>query len=205
MPTTFFDIIDILGTLSFAISGTSAAMRKQLDIFGIVIIAFVTSIGGGTIRDILIGRLPVAWLTDGRTIMVILVGTLATVAFGTWVRKLNTTLFVFDAMGLGLFTLIGIQKGMELHFSMGICIALGTMTGCFGGVIRDILLNEIPLIFRKEIYASACILGGLGYYMLLYLGLENTVAQVICILFIVIFRIVIVKNKLSLPSLYSQQ
>jgi uncharacterized membrane protein YeiH len=202
MSLNFFEIIDILGTLAFAISGTSAAMRKQLDIFGIIIIAFITAIGGGTLRDVLIGKLPVAWLQDARTITVILAGSVATVAFGTWVKKLNNTLFIFDALGLGLCTLTGIHKGMELHFSPGICIALGTMTGCFGGVIRDTLLNEIPLIFRKEIYASACIAGGLCYYILLYLHVNNTIAQVACIILIVLMRIVIVKKQLSLPSVY---
>ena len=199
---SFFEIVNILGTLSFAISGTSAAMRKELDIFGIVIIAFVTAIGGGTLRDILIGRLPVAWLQDNVAMTVIFLGTITTIAFGTWVTKLNYTLFIFDALGLGFCTIIGIQKGMELQFSPGICIALGAMTGCFGGVIRDTLLNEIPLIFRKEIYASACIAGGLAYYGLLYFQVENNLAQVICIVFIVLLRIVVVKYQWSLPSVY---
>jgi uncharacterized membrane protein YeiH len=198
----FFEIIDILGTLSFAISGTSAAMRKQLDIFGIIIIAFVTAIGGGTLRDVLIGRLPVAWLQDGTTVTVIFTGALTTIAFGTWIKKLNYTLFIFDAMGLGLCTLTGIQKGMDLHFTPGICIALGTMTGCFGGVIRDTLLNEIPLIFRKEIYASVCIVGGLCYYALLSFHVENALAQSICIVIIVLLRMIVVKHQLSLPSVY---
>jgi uncharacterized membrane protein YeiH len=199
---SFFEIVNILGTLSFAISGTSAAMRKELDIFGIIIIAFVTAIGGGTLRDILIGKLPVAWLQDNVTMMVIILSTVTTIIFGTWVKKLNYTLFIFDAFGLGFSTIIGIQKGMELQFSPGICIALGAMTGCFGGVIRDNLLNEIPLIFRKEIYASACILGGLSYYSLLYFHIENNLAQIISIIFIVVVRVIVVKYQLSLPSVY---
>jgi uncharacterized membrane protein YeiH len=202
MQFSFFEIVNILGTLSFAISGTSAAIRKELDIFGIVIIAFVTAIGGGTLRDILIGKLPVAWLQDNVAMTVIILGTITTIAFGTWVKKLNYTLFIFDALGLGFCTIIGIQKGMELQFSSGICIALGAMTGCFGGVIRDTLLNEIPLIFRKEIYASACIAGGLAYYGLLYCQVENNLAQVICMVFIVLLRIIVVKYQLSLPSVY---
>lgn len=202
MHIPFFEIIDILGTLAFAISGTSEAMRKQLDIFGILIIAFVTSIGGGTLRDVLIGKLPVAWLQNDTTITVILAGALSTLLFGTWIRRLNYTLFLFDALGLGLCTLTGIQKGMELGFSPGICIALGTMTGCFGGVIRDTLLNEIPLIFRKEIYASVCIAGGLLYFLLRHVQMEDTTAQVLCIMMIVVLRIVVVRYKLSLPSVY---
>jgi uncharacterized membrane protein YeiH len=202
MHFSFFEIVNILGTLSFAISGTSAAIRKELDIFGIVIIAFVTAIGGGTLRDILIGRLPVAWLQDSVAMTVIIIGAITTIAFGTLVKKLNYTLFIFDALGLGFCTIIGIQKGMELHFSSGICIALGAMTGCFGGVIRDTLLNEIPLIFRKEIYASACIVGGLIYYGLLYFKVDNNLSQIICIIFIVIIRVLVVKYHLSLPSVY---
>jgi uncharacterized membrane protein YeiH len=202
MNLNFFEIIDILGTLSFAISGTSSAMRKRLDIFGIIIIAFVSSIGGGTLRDILIGNTPVAWLKNISTINVILIGSFLTIAFEKFVKRINYTLFIFDSFGLGLFTLIGIQKGLDLGFSYGVCVALGTVTGCFGGVIRDILLNEIPLVFRKEIYASVCVLGGCFYYLLLFLHIDATIAQILGIIFIVALRIIIVKYELSLPSIY---
>jgi uncharacterized membrane protein YeiH len=206
MQFNYIEIIDILGTLSFAISGTSSAMRKKLDIFGIVVIAFVTSVGGGTIRDILIGQTPVAWLRDSTTINVILIGTAITLIFGTLLKKMNYTLFLFDAFGLGLFTIIGLQKGMDLHFSPGICIALGMVTGCFGGVTRDILLNEIPLIFRKEIYASVCVLGGLCYYLLSsFANLDLAIAQTISILLIVLVRILVVKFEWSLPTLYKKE
>ncbi|MEO7312487.1 MAG: trimeric intracellular cation channel family protein [Chitinophagaceae bacterium] len=205
MPIDFFHVIDIFGTFSFAVSGTSSAMRKQLDIFGVLIIAFVTSIGGGTLRDILIGNTPVAWLTNSTTINVILVASIGTIFFGTFIRKFNHTLFLFDSLGLGLFTIIGIQKGIELHFSPGICVALGTVTGCFGGVARDILLNEIPLIFRKEIYASACIVGGSVFYLLHALTIDDRFAQVVCISVIVVIRIIVVRYKLSLPSFYKKK
>jgi uncharacterized membrane protein YeiH len=202
MKFNFFEIIDILGTLSFAISGTSSAMRKRLDIFGIIIIAFVTSIGGGTLRDILIGNTPVGWLKNITTINVILVGSLLTLLASKLVNRMNYTLFIFDSFGLGLFTLIGIQKGVDLNFTPGICIALGTVTGCFGGVIRDILLNEIPLVFRKEIYASVCVVGGLFYFLLIFFQVDSSISQVVSISFIVILRIIIVKYDLSLPSIY---
>jgi len=201
----FFHIIDILGTFSFAVSGTSSAMRKRLDIFGVLIIAFVTSIGGGTLRDVLIGNTPVAWLRDNTTINVILVASICTVFFGTYIKRFNHTLFIFDSLGLGLFTIIGIQKGMELHFLPGVCVALGTVTGCFGGVARDILLNEIPLIFRKEIYASACIAGGSVFYLLHSMGTDERVAQIVCITVIVVIRIIVVRYKLSLPSFYRKK
>ena len=180
-------------------------MRKQLDIFGVLIIAFVTSIGGGTLRDILIGNTPVAWLRDATTINVILIGALCTIFFGTFIKKINHTLFVFDSLGLGLFTIIGIQKGMELSFSPGICVALGTVTGCFGGVARDILLNEIPLIFRKEIYASACIAGGIIFFILNTFHIPSRMAQIVCICVIVLIRVVAVRYKLSLPSFYKKK
>jgi uncharacterized membrane protein YeiH len=202
MSLNFFEIIEILGTLAFAISGTSSAMRKELDVFGIIIIAFVTSVGGGTLRDILIGNTPVGWLRNISTINIILTGTFITIILGKLINKMNYTLFIFDAFGLGLATLIGIQKGQELHFVPGVCIALGAVTGCFGGVIRDTLLNEIPLVFRKEIYAFASVAGGFFYYILTYFGLETSIAQTISILLIVAIRIIVVKYELSLPRFY---
>jgi uncharacterized membrane protein YeiH len=202
MPLNPFYIIDILGTFSFAVSGTSAAIRKRLDIFGVLIISFVTSVGGGTLRDILIGDTPVGWLRNATTINVVLIATATTVFFRSINKRFNYTLFLFDSLGLGLFTIIGIQKGMELRFSPGICVALGTVTGCFGGVARDILLNEIPVIFRREIYASACIIGGSIFYLLYILPLTNGWAQTVGIACIVLIRIVAVRYNLSLPLFY---
>jgi uncharacterized membrane protein YeiH len=202
MFDSYIHIIEILGTMSFAISGASVAMEKKLDIFGIMIIAFVTSIGGGTLRDIMIGNTPVAWLRDSSTINVIVISTLAAVWFGKYVQKLNISLFLFDSLGLGLFTFIGIQKGLEANFSHGVCVALGMLSGCFGGVIRDTLLNEIPLIFRKEIYASTCIVGGIVYFGLLALHVDNRVAQITGILTIFLLRLAVVRFKWVLPKMY---
>jgi len=157
-PITTTYVIEILGTISFAISGSFAAMQKRLDPFGVLIIAFVTSIGGGTVRDLLLGDTPVAWMRDVNYCLLILVTSLLTIFFKTQIKRFKITLFLFDSLGLGLFTLVGVQKGIVFGLSPGICVALGTITGCFGGVIRDTLLNTIPLIFRKEIYATACIL-----------------------------------------------
>jgi len=195
-------IVEILGTFSFAVSGTSVAMKKKLDIFGILIISFVTSIGGGTLRDIMLGNTPVAWLRDATTINVILASTIGTVLFGKFISKLNVSLFLFDSLGLGLFTFIGIQKGMDMHFSNGVCVAIGMLNGCFGGVIRDTLLNEIPLVFRKEIYASTCILGGAVYFLLHALKVDNQLSQTIGIATIVLLRIIVVRFNLSLPNMY---
>ncbi len=200
MEITTTDAIEILGTIAFAISGSFAAMQRRLDPFGVLIIAFVTSIGGGTVRDLLLGDTPVAWMRDVNYCLLILVTSLLTIFFKTQIKKFKITLFLFDSLGLGLFTLVGVQKGIVFGLSPGICVALGTITGCFGGIIRDTLLNTIPLIFRKEIYATACILGGILYFSLVRFNLEANVAKIIVIAFIFTLRIVVVKYKLALPK-----
>lgn len=197
ITTTY--VIETLGTISFAISGSFAAMQKRLDPFGVLIIAFVTSIGGGTVRDLLLGDTPVGWMRNVNYCLLILVTALLTIFFKSQIKRFKVTLFLFDSLGLGLFTLVGVQKGIVFGLDPGICVALGTVTGCFGGIIRDTLLNTIPLIFRKEIYATACILGGVLYFGLLYFNLEADVAKIIVITFIVALRIVVVKYKLALP------
>lgn len=205
MSVNFTSLIDILGTFSFAVAGAFAAMEKKLDPFGVLIISFATAIGGGTLRDIIIGDLPVAWLTNLTAILVILTGAVAAVFFGSYLKKLDKMLSLFDAMGLGLFTLIGIEKGITHHFSMGVCIMLGTITGCFGGVIRDVLLNNVPLLFQKEIYASASMLGGVIFFVLLHLSMADNIASAISILVIFFIRLLAVQFNWSLPKFYEKK
>ncbi|MBA2501227.1 MAG: trimeric intracellular cation channel family protein [Chitinophagaceae bacterium] len=200
MNTGFLEIIDILGTISFAVSGAFFAMEKRLDPFGVLIIAFVTAIGGGTLRDLLIGDLPVAWLKNEIITIVIFLAAIGTMMFDNFIKKFNRTLFLFDALGLGLFTMVGIEKGIQHDLSIGICIALGTITASFGGVLRDVLLNQVPLIFRKEIYASASIIGGLVYFLLIQIPIQPEIGKIICILLIVTIRIIAVRYKLALPQ-----
>jgi uncharacterized membrane protein YeiH len=195
----------MLGTFSFAAAGAFAAMDKKLDPFGVLIISFVTAIGGGTIRDVLIGELPVAWLSNSTAIWVILTAAFVTVVFGSYLKKLDKMLFLFDAMGLGLFTMIGIQKGIEHGFSPGICVTLGTITGCFGGVLRDVLLNNVPLIFQKEIYASASIVGGVLFFLMLKFGIADNLASAISILIVFFVRVMAVRFNWSLPKVYDRQ
>jgi uncharacterized membrane protein YeiH len=202
MPTQFLYIIDILGTVSFAVSGAFLAMEKKLDPFGVLVLSFVTAIGGGTLRDILIGNLPVSWLKNETATIVIFVSAIVTMFFGRYLKHLTTTLFLFDALGLGLFTVIGIELGVEKQFSIGICIALGTITACFGGVVRDVLLNNIPLLFHKEIYALACIAGGLVYFLLKKMNVDPVLSKILCILIILIIRLLAVRFKLYLPRFY---
>jgi uncharacterized membrane protein YeiH len=204
MPLHFITLIDILGTFSFAAAGAFAAMEKKLDPFGVFIISFVTAIGGGTIRDVLIGELPVAWLSHNTAIWVILIGAATTLFFGGYLKKFDRMLFLFDAAGLGLFTMIGIEKAIAHGLSPGICVMLGTVTGCFGGVLRDVLLNNVPLIFQKEIYALAAITGGIIFFVQLRLGVPVNVAYVSSILVVFFVRVLAVKLNLSLPVFYEK-
>ncbi len=198
-------VIDVLGTFSFAVSGAFFAMEKKLDPFGVLILSFVTAIGGGTLRDLLTGTLPVGWLRNETATVTIFTAYLLSLFFESRLRRFTTTLFLFDALGLGLFTLIGIEKAIELQFSVGVCIALGTITASFGGVIRDVLLNHVPLVFRKEIYAMAAVAGGLLYFLLLHLQVDADAARIICILLIFFIRLLAVKFRLGLPAFYIRQ
>lgn len=196
--------IEILGTIAFAMSGSFAAMQKRLDPFGVLIIAFVTSVGGGTIRDLLLD-VPVFWMHDMVICTVIFVTCIVSMIFKSLEKKFKVTLFLFDSFGLGLFTIVGIQKGMNADLHPLICITLGTITGCFGGISRDILLNRIPLIFRKEIYATACIVGG-GIFLVLvrYFSLSYAFVQVFTILLIVGIRTFAVKYQWQIPKFYGR-
>jgi uncharacterized membrane protein YeiH len=199
MSISFVDFIDVLGTFSFAVSGAFAAMEKKLDLFGVLILAFITSIGGGTIRDLLIGNTPVAWLQFPSIAWVIAAGAAGTLLFGRRLKQIESLLTVFDALGLGLFTIIGIQKGLLHHLSPGVCIALGTITGCFGGVVRDVVLNKVPLIFQKDIYASASILGGVAYFLLSYIPIPGTIAAAFSIILIFVTRMLGIRYRWHLP------
>jgi uncharacterized membrane protein YeiH len=194
--------IEISGTVAFAVSGSFSAMQKRLDVFGVLIMGFVTAIGGGTIRDVLIGDTPVAWMRDYKLLLIILGTVVATILFKKYIKTFKVTLFLFDALGLGLFTIIGVQKGLAAGLNPGVCVALGTMTGCFGGVVRDILLNDIPLIFRKEIYATACIIGATVYLLLLG-NINEDFNKLLAVAIVCATRIVAVKFKLSLPKFYA--
>jgi uncharacterized membrane protein YeiH len=199
MHLSFSTIIEILGTIAFTISGAFSAMQKRLDLFGVLILGFVTAIGGGTLRDVLIGNTPVSWMRDVSTPLIILATAILTICFKRLVKNLKVTLFLFDALGLGLFTVIGVQKGLAANLNPGVCIALGTITGCFGGVLRDMLLNHIPVLFHKEIYATACIAGGISYILLLPV-VEPQVAEAISVVLICTIRILAVRNNWRLPT-----
>jgi uncharacterized membrane protein YeiH len=193
-----------LGTIAFAISGVLVAMEKRLDLFGVLIIAFVTAIGGGTLRDLLIGNTPVGWMHDLTYVITIFISVVFAIIFVNKLKYLRKSLFLFDTIGIGLYTMVGVEKGLEAQLLPIMCVFLGTMTACFGGVIRDILCNEIPVIFRKEIYATACILGALSYFLIVQLPVKEEFAYIAGILVVIILRLLAVKFKISLPSIYKK-
>nr|WP_321236852.1 trimeric intracellular cation channel family protein [uncultured Psychroserpens sp.] len=201
----FFQVIDILGTIAFAISGVLVALDKRMDPFGVLIIAFVTAVGGGTLRDVMVGIHPVSWMTNMTYVYVIFASAVFAVLLRSKINYLRRSLFLFDTIGIGLYTVVGIETGIVAGLNPIICIALGTMTACFGGVLRDILCNEIPVIFRKEIYATACILGGLTYFLLRKFVADTNFIFVIAGLVVIIIRLLAVKLKISLPSLYKDK
>ncbi|MEZ4811411.1 MAG: trimeric intracellular cation channel family protein [Allomuricauda sp.] len=199
-----YQTIDILGTVAFAISGVLVAMEKRLDLFGVFIIAFVTAIGGGTLRDLLIGNTPVAWMRDLTYVSVIFVAVVFAILFVNHLKYLRRSLFLFDTIGIGLYTMVGIEKGLQAELTPVMCVALGTMTACFGGVIRDILCNEIPVIFQKEIYATACILGGACYFLLVLLPIPESYAYITAILVVIVLRLLAVRFGIRLPNIYKR-
>jgi len=194
--------ISILGAFAFAISGALTAMNNKFDPFGVLIIAFVTAVGGGTMRDILVEGKPVFWLYEPAYIYFIVAGTVFAIVFRAKLNLMLKPLFFFDTVGLALYTVIGVQVGLAYDLNYINCIILGTLTGAFGGVIRDILVNEVPIIFKKEIYATVSILGGALYLFIDRFWWSHPAMQFIPILFIIVLRLLIVHYKVAFPTLY---
>ncbi len=199
-----FDYFDYLGCFAFAISGALSAMNKRFDPFGVFILASVTAIGGGSLRDMLLGRTPVGWMLDNNYMYLILVATILAMLFRSKLSYFRRTFFLFDSIGLATFTITGVQLGLQYELNTLICILLGTMSAAFGGLIRDLLSNEIPVILHQEIYASASILGGVLYLVLLPSGLSEFVLYSLVTLFILILRILAVQNHWHLPKFYKE-
>lgn len=194
-------ILDYIGTLVFAISGTLMAAQKRFDIFGALTIGFATAIGGGTLRDMMLGISPVTWIQSLDYFYIITIGVIITTIFKKYILVLRSTLFLFDSIGIGVFTVIGINKALLFDINPPIAILMGMITAVAGGVIRDTLCNVVPLIFRKEIYATACILGGVIYFLLKVCDLPEIVNNLITMSTIISIRILAVKYGISLPKL----
>jgi uncharacterized membrane protein YeiH len=193
--------LDLLGTFAFAISGALVASKKDFDLFGVMIIAFVTAVGGGMLRDVLINAHPINWIGDLNYIWVILSAVLFTILFKSKIAPLSKTLFLFDTIGIGVFTVLGLQKGLNYELPSIVALIMGMVSAVFGGVIRDVLTNEVPLIFKKEIYASACLIGGLVYLVGIKIMTIEWVSFIIGTTTVIIIRSIAVKYHLELPRI----
>ena len=193
-------VIEFLGTFAFAISGIRWAAFKQFDWFGGYVVGLATAIGGGTIRDVMLGIIPF-WMTSPLYLICTAAALASVIAFKKVVVRFANTWFLFDTLGLALFTVVGATKSLDLGYSFWVAIIMGSITGAAGGVIRDVFINEIPLIFRKEIYAMACVIGGIVLWLCYLIGLESYLSQIACGASVFIVRIIAVKYKVTLPIL----
>lgn len=200
MDELFINIIEILGTAAFAISGIRLAAAKRFDWFGAYVVGLVTAIGGGTLRDVLLD-LPVFWMLSSVYLVVTFISLVFVIIFRQALVKGMRTLFIFDAIGLALFVVVGVQRTLAAGLPMWVAIVMGTITGSFGGIIRDILINEQPLFFRKDIYATACLAGGVVYWLLSIPGWSDLVPQIACAVAVIGLRIAAVHYGWSLPIL----
>ncbi|MCC8174792.1 MAG: trimeric intracellular cation channel family protein [Odoribacter sp.] len=200
----FVVLIEYVGTFAFAISGIRLASAKKFDWFGAYVIGLVTAIGGGTIRDMLLDVTPF-WMLQPAYLIVTGLALLFVIMFGKYVIHLHNTFFIFDTIGLGLFTVVGIEKTLACGFPFWVAIVMGMTTGSAGGVARDVFINEEPLLFRKDIYALACVIGGLVYYACSFTALDSVIVQVLAALGVIITRILSVRYHISLPVLKGEE
>jgi len=191
-------ILDMIGTLVFAISGVLAAVEKKFDVVGALVLGFVTAVGGGTLRDVLIGSTPVGWMNDLNYLIIIIAALPLCYFAKKYILRLRKSLFLFDTIGIGLFTILGLQKTLSIGLSPAIAVLMGVVSATFGGVIRDVLSSEVPLIFRKEIYASACLVGGIVYLLTEYLSAGHPLNIFVSISLVIIIRYFAVKNSWGL-------
>jgi uncharacterized membrane protein YeiH len=181
-------ILDIIGTLVFAVSGVLTAIDSDFDVVGSSIIGMVTAVGGGTLRDVLIGETPVGWMTDLNYLWTIIAALILSYLFKNKISKLRKSMFFFDTIGIGLFTILGLQKTLLVGLELPVALLMGIVSAVFGGIIRDVLTNKVPLIFRKEIYASACLAGGI-----VFLGLSEISNNLLVNMFVSMFTVVIIR------------
>lgn len=199
MPT-FVQIIEFVGTFAFAISGIRLASAKKFDWFGAYVVGVVTAIGGGTVRDLLLDVTPF-WMTDPIYLVCSGIALLWVILFGKYLIHLNNTFFIFDSIGLALFTVVGVGKTLALGYPFWVAVVMGCITGSVGGVLRDVSINEIPLVFRKDLYAMACVIGGLVYWICSLIGLPLAATQIVSGGSVFLVRILAVKYHIRLPIL----
>lgn len=200
LPFDFYQLLDFIGTLAFAISGTRLAAAKHFDLFGAFVVGLTTAIGGGTLRDLLLGVSPF-WMTDAFYLICGAIALVWVIIFRKVLVRQDNTWFLFDTIGLALFTVVGMEKTLDFGFPVWCAICMGAMTGAAGGILRDVLINEVPLIFRKEIYALACVMGGVVFAILMHFGVNTNLCGLLSGCSVIIIRILAVKYHISLPTL----
>lgn len=201
MDSSLLYFIDMFGTAIFAISGVLLAGRLKMDPFGVIVLGAVTAIGGGTIRDFALGATPVFWITDPTYLWVIILTCIMTMLIVRRPKRLPWFILpVCDAIGLAAFVGIGLEKSLAYQDSYLVAIIMGVLTGCGGGIIRDVLAREIPMVLRSEVYATACTIGGAFHVSALYLGYDNHTAFLSGALSTLIIRLGAIKWHLSLPT-----
>lgn len=198
--STFLFIIEVLGTMAFAISGIRLAATKRFDWFGAYTVGLVTAIGGGTLRDLLLD-VPVFWMQTWWYMAVTALSLAVVIVLRRQLVRRERILFTFDSVGLALFCVIGIQKTLALDYEMWVAAIMGIITGAFGGVIRDILINEEPLVFRKDIYATACLAGAVVYWIAMICGASPLAQQAGCAITVIGLRVLALRYSLQLPVL----
>lgn len=203
LPVSFV-LIEFVGTFAFALSGIRLASAKHFDIFGAWMVGMATAIGGGTIRDLMLGVNPF-WMTNSIYFLCCAMAVLGVMFFGKYLIRQKNTWFIFDTIGLALFNVIGIEKTLNMGFPYWTAITMGTITGAAGGVIRDVFINEVPLIFRKEIYALACVAGGVAYALCNKCGMTAEVNAMLCSFCVILIRILAVKYHWHLPILKGEE
>ncbi|MCM1178298.1 MAG: trimeric intracellular cation channel family protein [Clostridium sp.] len=200
MELDFIRLIDYIGTFAFAISGIRLAAAKNFDIFGAYVVGFVTAVGGGTLRDLMLDVTPF-WMEQPSYVVITGLALLFVIGFRKYVVRFDNTFFIFDAIGIGLFTVVGVERSIAAGFPVWVNIIMGAITGAAGGMVRDVLINEVPLIFRKDIYAVACVLGGVAYYICVLIGCSHLATQIVAALTVILTRILSVRFGVSLPAL----
>ena len=195
-------ILDLIGTFTFAISGALSAAEKKLDLLGALFIGFITAVGGGTVRDLLMGSTPVFWLNEISYTIAIFIAIATALFFYNKLIKLKQALSLFDTIGIGVFTLIGIQKSLDCGIAPIFAVGMGVITAVMGGVFRDVFCNDVPLILHKEVYATACLFGGSVYFLLNWLNINENITIFATITTIIIIRLISLKYKLSIPKIH---
>lgn len=194
-------LLDLIGTFVFAISGIRIASRTNMDVFGASVVGFVTAIGGGTVRDLLLDSHPITWMADMTYPLIILAAVPFTFLVGKRLDNYSKTIFIFDTIGIALFTIIGMQKALSFGLNPFMAGMMGMISAVVGGITRDVLCREVPLIFRKEIYATACLLGAVVFYLGLEFNFPENLNYLITTAVIITIRTVSIKWNLSLPKM----